>query len=60
MEKELIEGKTPNGGVKAEIYYMNDNEEMVDKKKATRVVIRELDENNNLIFESWGIIGNSE
>ncbi len=58
MKVEKIEGKTPNGGVRSEIIYMNDKSELVDKKKATRAVIRELDENNKIIFETWGYLDN--
>ena len=54
---EVIFGETPNGGVKAEIYYMNDSYEVVEKEIATKAVIRELDKDGNLIYETWGIIG---
>jgi len=57
MASEVIIGVTPNGGVKAEIYYMNDNDEIVDKTIATRAVIRELDKDGNLIHETWGFVG---
>ena len=54
---EVIFGETPNGGVKAEIYYMNDSNEAVEKEIATKAVIRELDKDGNLVYETWGIIG---
>jgi len=37
-----------------EVYYFDDNDNMVDPEKATKGVIRELDENGNLIRETWG------
>lgn len=38
----------------AETYYLDDDGNLVDPEKATRGVIRELDENGNLIREIWG------
>lgn len=32
MENEIINGETPNGEVKAEIFYMNDDGDVVEKK----------------------------
>ena len=37
-----------------EVYYFDDNDNMVEPDKATKGVIRELDENGNLIRETWG------
>lgn len=37
-----------------ETYYLDDDGNLVDPEKATRGVIRELDENGNLIRETWG------
>lgn len=57
MKSEVINGEMPNGGVKAEIFYMNDDGDVVEKDIATRAVIRELDKNGNLINETWGFFG---
>lgn len=43
MKSEVINGEMPNGGVKSEIFYMNDDGDVVEKDIATRAVIRELD-----------------
>jgi hypothetical protein len=53
LSKETNIGATPNGGVKSEIYYFNDKNEAVDKKVATKVTIRELDKDGNLIYENF-------
>ena len=39
---------------RTEVYYFDDNGKKVAPEKATRGVIRELDENGNLISETWG------
>jgi hypothetical protein len=44
-----IEGKTPSGGVKAIIYFLNDKNELVDQEEATHVDITEMDEDDNII-----------
>lgn len=45
---------------KSEIYYFDDNDKMVDKEKATKAIIRELDENGNLVREIFGVINHDE
>jgi hypothetical protein len=50
--REVKEGPTPAGGVKAEIYYFDNNNKSVDKAGASRAIIRELDANGNLISET--------
>lgn len=49
--------KTPAGGVKAEIYYFDENNRPVSKEKAKLAKIRELDKDGNLINETVGTIG---
>ncbi len=49
--------KTPAGGVKAEIYYFDENNCPVSKEKAKLAKIRELDKDGNLINETVGTIG---
>lgn len=39
-----------------EIYYFNDNDETVPKEEATRAIIRELDDDGDLIQETIGTI----
>jgi len=48
--------KTPGGGVVAEVYYLDGEGEPVEKERAARVVIRELDENGNLVSETFGMV----
>lgn len=43
----------------AELYYMDDDGNAVDKDKAIRAIIRELDENGKMINEVFGVV-NSE
>ena len=46
--------RTPGGGVMAEIYYFDEKGDPTPKLLATRVIIRELDENGNLVQEIFG------
>jgi hypothetical protein len=57
---ERINEPTPNGGIYAEIFYMNDSGEEVDKDKATQMIIKEFDENNTLIETTYASITPNE
>lgn len=46
--------------LKSEIYYFDDEDNIVEKENATKAVIRELDENGNLVNEIWGTIDKDE
>lgn len=37
-----------------ETVYLDDNNNIVEKEKATKGVIRELDKDGNLVRETWG------
>lgn len=50
---ERRNGPTPNGGVASEIYYTNDEGELVDKEYATRAEIVELDAQGNRINSTY-------
>ncbi len=39
-----------------EIYYFDKDRNVVDKESAVEAVVRELDENGNLITETWAVI----
>lgn len=52
---ERCNEKTPNGGAYSEIYYFDKDGNIVDASIAVRCVIRECDENGNLICETWGM-----
>ena len=39
---------------KVETVYLDDNNNIVEPEKATKGVIRELDENGDLVRETWG------
>jgi hypothetical protein len=54
--KEVHKGKTPNGGVLSEIYYMDQNRKPVEKKHARIAIVRELDEKGNLVYETFAAI----
>ena len=59
MEKTFTENrthKTPMGGVKSEIFYMDMDWNPTDKEEATMAMIHELDENGHLIAETIGFI----
>ena len=40
--------------VKVETYYLDDDDNIVEPEKATKGIIRELDENGNLVRETFG------
>ena len=42
--------------MKSEIIYFDENDKIVEKDKAVKAVIRELDENGNLVREIFGVI----
>ena len=47
-----------NDNYKIETYYLDNDNNIVEPEKATRGVIRELDEDGNLISETWGTFSN--
>lgn len=56
MTTEVIHKPTPNGGVRAEIYYLNDGLEATEKDRATKCEIVEYDANNEVIHRTYGDI----
>jgi len=52
ITKEVHIGNTPNGGVRSEIYYLNKKRQPVSKEKAEMAIVRELDKDGNLVFET--------
>lgn len=51
---ERIDGTTPAGGDYSEVYYFDDNENAVDKSKATHVIVRECMKDGTLIRTTRG------
>jgi len=47
------------GGASAEIYYLDEEGKPVEKERAVRVIIRELDEHGNLVRETFGTVNRS-
>lgn len=56
MLSERVNEKTPNGGDYSEIFYLNDEQDVVEQKDATKCVIRECLNDGTLIQETWGTI----
>ena len=54
----IIKGETPNGGAYSEIYFLDDEGDPTDEKKAVQCVIRECAENGDLVNEIWGTVRN--
>lgn len=54
MKYQKIEEKTPNGGDYSEIYYFDDDNNLIDEKQATKCVIRECKKDGELVNEIWG------
>ena len=57
---EVVYGKTPQGGVKTAICYVDDSNRIVKKKQASKVLIRELDEKNKPVYETWTSLEEAE
>jgi hypothetical protein len=53
---QKVKGKTPNGGAYSEIYFFDEDGNIVDETKAVRCVIRECSEQGELITETWGTV----
>lgn len=56
---QRIDGPTPGGGDYSEIYYFDNDNNIVDKDKATKCVIRECLVDGTLISETFGIFDSS-
>ena len=56
MTYKRVNKKTPNGGDYSEIYYLDDEHNVVDAKIATKCIIRECKKDGTLIRETWGIL----
>lgn len=46
-------------GTESKAYYLDDDHNIVDPDKATKVVINEFDENGVMIRETWGFVNHS-
>ena len=53
MTSETREGPTPAGGVKSVAYYLDNDRNLVDKAKATRIDIVELDERGSVLRTTY-------
>lgn len=51
---KTLNGPTPNGGVRAEAIFLNDDHENVDEKEATATEIIEYNEQGDIIFRTYG------
>lgn len=54
MKYQRINEPTPNGGDYSEIYYLDEKNNNVDEKQATKCVIRECKKDGELVNETWG------
>jgi hypothetical protein len=50
---ESIDGPTPNGGVRSVIRYQNKEGQPVDKKKAVKCEVVELDASGDEVFRTY-------
>ncbi|MCR3923222.1 MAG: hypothetical protein NUK65_12030, partial [Firmicutes bacterium] len=50
---DIMYGETPHGGNKTIICYMDSNNKMTSKEKAVKVMVRELDKNKHVVYETW-------
>ena len=56
MTTEERKGKTPNGGVKSVIHYLDDDGQPVEKDVATRCIIEEFDAEGESIMRTYGTL----
>lgn len=49
----MVKEKTLHGGTSEKIFFFDKNNKVVEKGKAEKCVIRELDENGALLHETW-------
>lgn len=54
-----VDGETPNGGVRSEIIFLNDNRELVDEKDATRAEVIEYDADGKTVGRTYASLGNT-
>ncbi len=59
MEYKRIEGETPSGGDYSEIWYLDDQGNVVDDKFAARCIINERKQDGTLILSTIGFINHA-
>jgi len=57
---DVVYGETPKGGVKTAICYVDSRNRIVKKGQASKVLIRELDEKNQSVYETWTTLDEAE
>ena len=50
---DIVYGQTPRGGVKTVICYVGKNNNRTEKHNAIKAVVREMDEKNHVVYETW-------
>lgn len=50
---DIVYGETPNGGIKTVICYVDNRNKTVKKQNAEKVLVRELDDKNRPVYETW-------
>ena len=58
MKSKRVDEKTPNGGDYSEIFYFDENGNLVDEKDAQRCIIRQCKTDGTLISEVFGVCNN--
>ena len=56
MEYKRIDGKTPMGGDYSEIWYLDEQGEVVEEERATKCIVRECLEDGTVIASTRGNI----
>ena len=59
MEYKRIEGETPSGGDYSDIWYLDDQENVVDEKFAARCIINERKQDGTLVISTRGLINHT-
>lgn len=60
MQVETVEGPTPNGGVRAEVHYLDAANEPVDKEEAVACEVVEFDAEGQVIQRTYASLGDVE
>ena len=56
---KTIHGPTPNGGVKSEMHFLDDDHMAVRQEEASQVIIVEYDQDGSVIQRTYGKVGDS-
>jgi len=54
--EEIKKHRTPRGGIASKIIYIGGNGRKASKEKAVSIMVQELDEKGNILYETIGML----